>query len=359
MLHRRSLLQSAAAVVLTGLPSLAWARSPDDDRRVLEGLLRTHIGPRFRKLADAGVGLIPATEKLAAQSDAATLKAAKDAFARAMDAWGAAQHIRPGPLLLDMRADRIAFWPDKRSVGPRQLAQLLAKQDESLLTADAIARQSAAVQGLTALERLLYDEGPVNGYRARLAAACAGNIARLTAEARDGWATLGPQLLAGDVATPAGKGAGEALTNLYLSLVTACQIVVDQKLLIPLGATAADAKPALAEAVRSGRSLRQIFMNLSAMQGMLLGEDGAPGFSGLVAENQRRAVEDKIADAFGAARRALGGVTDPLDIAVAAPGKRGKVDAAFRAAKGVQNVISRDIPPLLNITLGFNELDGD
>ncbi|HEY0835596.1 MAG TPA: imelysin family protein, partial [Azospirillum sp.] len=189
--------------------------------------------------------------------------------------------------------------------------------------------------------------------------AVARNVAALGAEVRDGWAALGPQLVAG-AATPVGGNATEAVDNLYASLVTAVQIVVDQKLLIPLGESIADAKPALAESARAGRSLKNIEINLTAMRAMVLGEDGGPGFAALLPGTAEGAAARKaVAKAFDDASAAIKAVPAPLDKAVAAPRQRKTVEAAFRAAKGVQTVLVQTLPPLIGVSLGFNELDGD
>lgn len=368
-MHRRTLLKTAAfAAAAALLPFPATARDAAGDRAVLEGLLRAHIVPRMTALADAGAALVPALDRLAAQPDDAALKAARDAFFHALDAWAAAQHLRPGPLLLEQRADRLFFWPDKRGVAARQVGQLLATKDQTALAPGAASKLSAAVQGFPALERLLFDDAVKNGgsfsgedggYRAKLAAAVAANIAVLTAEARDGWAALAPTTLAGVEQTAVGKGPGETLNNLFLSLATAMQIVVDQKLLIPLGASAAEAKPALAEAARSGRSLKQIHGNLAGVRAMLLGENGAPGLLALAPDAGRKAAADKTAKAFDAAAAAVAAIPETLDRAIADPRGRTKAEAALKAAKAAQSVVARDLPPLFNIAIGFNELDGD
>lgn len=367
-MNRRRLLRSAvlslaALGAFAAFPPPAFARDAAGERAALEGLLKTHIQPRFNGLAAAAQTAAEAAAKLAAQPDAATLKGARDAYAGLMEAWAGAQHLRPGPLLLEQRADRLFFWPDRRGVTSRQLTALLAKDDG----AAEVGKQSAAVQGLPALERLLFDDGvdaksftgDAGARRGKLTAAVAANIAKLTAEARDSWAALGPALLAGTETTPIGKGPGEALNNLFLSLVTAMQIVADQKFLIPLGGSLAEAKPALAEAARSGRSAKQIEGNLKAIRAMLLGEAGGPGLLALADEPARKDAAAKTAHAFDGALAALAALPAPLDRAVSDAKQRPKAEAALRAAKAAQNVVSRDLPSLLGITLGFNELDGD
>lgn len=369
-MNRRTLLThglslGVGAALLASLPRPALARTVDGDRAFLAALLPTHITPRIGALADATAALHAALERFATAPDSAGLTAARAAFAAAMDAWAGAQHLRPGPLLLEMRNDRFAFWPERRNIVGRQLGQLLTARDPKLLEPGAIAKQSAAVQGLTALERLLHEggitaasfTGDAGTFRAKLAIAIARNAAAIAAELRDGWAELAPKLAAGE-ATPVGANPTEAVNNLYASVVTMTQIVVDQKLLIPLGASAAEAKPALAEAVRSGRSLAMVAGNLQAIRAIMLGEKGGPGFAALAPDSAAgTAARADAAKAFDAALAAVKAIDRPLDRAVAET--RPKVEAAFKAAKAAQTVVNFTLPPLIDVTLGFNELDGD
>jgi len=355
----------AAALLLPALP--AQARTAEQDKNLLAGLVRTHVEKRAGALATATADLAARVERFCAAPDGAGLEGARAGYGAAMDAWAGVQHVRPGPLLLEMRSDRIAFWPERRNIVARQVEQLLAARDPKALEPDAFAKQSAAVQGLTAIERLLFGDGvtaasfagEAGGHRCAVTLAVARNVAKLGAEVRDGWAALAPQLVAG-AATPVGASAKEAVDNLYASLVTALQVVVDQKLLIPLGESPADAKPALAESARAGRSLKNIAINLAAMRAMVLGEDGGPGFAALLPDNaDGTAARKAVVKAFDDAAAAVKAVPAPLDKAVADPKQRKAVEAAFRAAKGIQTVLVQKLPPLIGVTLGFNELDGD
>ena len=56
----------------------------------------------------------------------------------------------------DGRYERFAFFPDVHGTGARQIRGFLVSQDEALLKPGALAGQSAAVQGLPALESLLF-----------------------------------------------------------------------------------------------------------------------------------------------------------------------------------------------------------
>lgn len=370
-MNRRTLLTHGLALgigaaLLATLPIPALARTADGDRAFLAALVPSHVTPRVGALAATTADLHAVLETFCAAPDAAGLTAARGAFAAAMDAWAGAQHLRPGPLLLEMRTDRFAFWPERRNIVARQLGQLLNARDPKVLEPGALAKQSAAVQGMTALERLLHDDGitaasftggDAGTFRCKLAVAVARNAAAIAAEVREGWAEMAPKLAAGQ-ATPVGATATEAVNNLYASVVTMTQIVVDQKLLIPLGASTAEAKPTLAEAARSGRSLAMIAGNLQAIRAIMLGENGGPGFVALAPDNTAGdAARADAAKAFDAALAAVKAIDRPLDRAIAEA--RPKVEAAVKAAKAAQGVVNFTLPPLIDVTLGFNELDGD
>ncbi|MGQ9366005.1 imelysin family protein [Azospirillum sp. A39] len=369
-MRRRTMLAltaaAAAAVLLPGLPAVA--RTQAETVAFLDGLVRTHVQPRFAALAAATADLVPRLERFCAAPDAAGLDAARAGYHAAMDAWAGAQHLRSGPLLLEMRSDRIAFWPERRNIVARQLGQVLKGQDAKLLEPGALRKQSAAVQGLTALERLLFDEDvtlasfgndAAGRFRCGLAVAVAGNVAELAAAVRDGWGELTPHLLAGE-ATSVGATPEAAAENLYASLVTMAQIVADQKLRFPMGDSADDTKPSLAEATRSGRSMRSIALNLAAMRAMVLGENGGPGYAALLPDDETgRAAAAAAATAFGDAVAAADAVTVPFLQAIADPAQRPAVEAVRLATKTVQAVLVQTFPPLIGVALGFNELDGD
>ena len=69
-------------------------------------------------------------------------------------AWSRIEFLRFGPLVEENRYERISFWPDPRNVMLRQIPAVLARYSggESV----DLSAQSVAVQGLPALEYLLY-----------------------------------------------------------------------------------------------------------------------------------------------------------------------------------------------------------
>ncbi len=371
MMHRRLLLglMSAAAVsaLLPALPALA-ARDPGKDATVMGGLVRTHILPRFEALASATADYADRLGRFAESPTAAGLEECRDAHRAVTDAWAGAQHLRPGPLMSDLRAERISYWPERPGLVQRQIAGFLNARDPKLLQPGALARQSAAVQGLTVLERLLFDEGvtvasfdgdDAKRYRGALAAAAARNLATITAGTRDGWKALEEPLAAGQQ-TILGPDSGWAVNALFTAAITQVQIITDQKLLAPLGPGPGDARPAVAEATRSGRSIRNVVLNLEALRALLLGEHGGPGLATLLPDTADGTAARKALDeSLLAAIRAAGAIPAPLTTAVGDPAKRKTVEGTLQAVKAVRTQLVDTVAPLLDITLGFNELDGD
>lgn len=370
-MRRRILLgllsASALTLALPPLPALA-ARAADQDRAFLAGMARSHALPRCEALATATARYADQLDRFAASPTAAGLEESRAAHRAVTDAWAAVQHLRPGPLTLELRSDRISFWPERAGVVQRQIGQILRDHDAKLLQPGALARQSAAVQGLTVLERLLFDEGvtvdsftgdDAKRFRGALAAAAARNLATIATDVRDGWKALGASLATGEP-TILGPTPSEAVATLFASAITAMQIIVDQKLTGPLGGGLAEAKPTTVEALRSGRALRNITLNLEGLRALMLGENGGPGFAVLLPANEDGATaKQAIDESFATAISAVNAISGPLNAAVSDPARRKSVESALRSVKAARVEMLGTLAPLLDITIGFNELDGD
>ena len=126
------------------------------------------------------------------------LTAARNTFRDAIDAWGRVELIMFGPIAEDNRFERVFFWPDRKGIGQRQVRSILAKRDETATRHETLSTKSVAVQGLSALELLLYDKtakelanATANGFRCRYGRAIAVNLSSVSREVTDGWSTKG------------------------------------------------------------------------------------------------------------------------------------------------------------------------
>lgn len=364
---------------LFGLSGMALAQS--QSTRTLEGdqLVLTHLAQdqavvRFTAFQDKLTGLGQALSGFCANPTDEGLAAVRSAQAAAHLQWAAVQHLRPGPLLLHLRSDRIAFWPERRNIVARQLGAILKAADPKLFETGALGRQSAAVQGLTALDHLLNSKvgeaalkgadfgGEAGGYRCAYAQAVAANLTGIATELTGEWRIIAEEAAA-KRASVLGDTATAAINSLYASSLTAMQVVVDQKFLIPLAASIDEAKPDLAEGLRSGLSSRLIANNLQALRAIWLGEDvggQSASFASLLPDtDDARKLRADLAQAFAEAEAAVAKLGAPLSELVADPARRPLVEQAFRAIKRVQAIVTQTFPPMIGVTLGFNELDGD
>lgn len=370
-MRRRLLLRLMSLSALSAL--LPWrkaraARTADKDTAFLDGLLRTHVLPRMDALVAATTDYAGRLEVFATAPTDAGLADCQAAHHAVTDAFAGVQHLRPGPWTENLRADRFLYWPERASVVHRQIALILNAHDPKLLDPAALAKQSAAVQGLTVLERLLFDEGvtaasfdgdETKRYRGALAAAAARNLSIIATQTRDGWRAL-REPLASDKPTTLGANSAAAVNTLFVSGITMIQVITDQKLLAPLGHSPDEAKPAVVEALRSGASTRNIALNLEALQALMLGEKGGPGYAALLPDNEDGTIAREAMEAgFGSAIKAVQAIPAPLNFAVVDPAQRKTVEKAFGMIKGARADLVGTVAPLLNITLGFNELDGD
>ena len=202
-----------------------------------------HILPRYQQLAVAGSALEQQVHALCQEPNADTLNGAREGFHQAMDAWQGIQHIRFGPVELFLRHSRYELWPDKHSTGDKQIRKLLAAEDTVLLKADNFRHASVAIQGLSALERLLFAQSAEPqafghpgepSYRCRLAEAIGVNVAEmgrgLVSDWREGYRN---EILTAEAGNDSFEASQEVSAKLLNNLHTQLQAIVDQKLLRP------------------------------------------------------------------------------------------------------------------------------
>ncbi len=169
------------------------ASEPITHQEMVKAAIETHIIPHFKAFKAAAEPLPAAVANVCKTGSAEANRALTDQFAKTVVAYAGVDFLRFGPMLEKGRRERLSFWPDPRGYVSRQLRLILSKQDEAVVQPGAIGKQSAAVQGLTALELLIHDPevplgpGEAAHYRCRVAEAIAGNIVRLASEITEEW----------------------------------------------------------------------------------------------------------------------------------------------------------------------------
>ena len=344
-----------AAIFLTAfllvVPQPVHAQTPADDllRRVVDEV----IVPGYGNLVTVAEAQQTQWQAFCPAPSPAGLTSLRDAYRRTADAWSSIELVHYGPIAEDFRGERLSFWPERKNAVEKALKAALAKADDASLAPDAFRKGSAGVQGLPALERLLFSEGaneadftggPEAEFRCRLGSAIATNILAIAREVQAGWA-------GGDNAIAQRLTAPEVASGLKAALATdllgAYVLLKDKKLDPAMGKDSADTRPRMAEGWRSGRSLRAIQLNLQATGAILkILADGMPQKDSTALRNNDTALR--------VAKRLSG----DLGTLAAGPQRRDLIllrDAADAAGKRA----FEEVPLVLGVTVGFNSLDGD
>ncbi len=348
----------AAALAL--LLAFAAPAAAGDERdaaivaRTIDGFIRpatARFAVHGRRLSDAVAGFCAAPGPEA--------RAAVDgAFKDAVTGWSGIQFLRFGPLVESHRLERIAFWPDPKGIALRQIRKAVAERDASVTDPARIAGKSVALQGLTAIEYLLFADGdPAGPFRCGFAAAAAASLADTVSEIAREWADpqgFSRRLLAPGADDPLYRTPSEALAELHRALSTGLQVTQEQKLKPVLGSDPDSARPFLAPFRRSGFSLDVLAADAAAL--MAFTEAG--GFTRDLPEDFRW-LDNSIAFEFRNAVKAAEAVPVPIDEAVYDAAARGRLEYLALVLGDLRSMVQQQLAAALGLTVGFNALDGD
>ncbi|MBL3570043.1 imelysin family protein [Rhodovulum visakhapatnamense] len=334
---RRSVL--ALALALGAAP---LAAAPAD---IAEAVIDRHVLPGFARFEAAAADLQAAAE---ADCDPGS-DPLRAAWGAAFDAWLGVSHLRLGPTETDNRAFALAFWPDPRGMTPKALAGLIADADPVVESQAGFATVSVAARGFYALEYLLYDPQftPPTPYGCALIRAETRDIhalaAAILADWQDGYADLmrqpGPE-------APY-KDEREVLKAFFTALHEGLQVDVDLRLGRPLG-TFERPRPTRAESWRSGRSLHNVTVTLTALRDLAM----------LMAAEDPASAAALSAD-FDRADRIAADLDDPVFAGVATPQGRLRVEILQQAIHEIAEETRASLGPALGVAAGFNSRDGD
>lgn len=322
-----------------------------------------HIVPRIAQLHDVTLHLADDLKSYCAATtaDADARSRIEQSFQRTVTAWADIDYLRFGPVTEGNRLERFYFWPDPRGTTERQLQALLAKRDAALLEPGALKKQSAAVQGLGALEFLVFNEAkPISGsdddarFRCSLAVSIAANLEVIAGEIETGW--IAPdgwraKMIAPGSDNPVYKDASETAREVVKALLTGLQIAQDRNALPRLqAATSETPKKVRLAFERSGMSDRYLGQQLASLSAYF----DATGLLAFVPADKHwmkafipRAFETVVADA------------PLLSRAESADEKITRLRKMRFSINGLRQIVGRELAPGADIVLGFNELDGD
>jgi predicted lipoprotein len=349
-------------LLLTSLAALALgACAPSDPQAVTSAAIASQvILPTYSRWVDADRQLaISALSYCQGKSD---LETARADFLHAQKAWAELQPLLIGPLAEGNRAWQIQFWPDKKNLVGRQVEQLLTAQPQ--ISADALAKSSVVVQGLSAYEYILFDAGIDMASAEQKARYCPllmaiGEHQKALAEnILSSW-NSNDGMLAQLSKFPNQRYADshEAIAELLRVQVTALDSL-KKKLGTPLGRnTKGVPQPFQAEAWRSKASLSSLQASLASAQTVWAGVDNK-GLRGLLSKEQEP-LAGKIDAAYAESNRQLAALKPPLVDLLATEEGRQQLNAFYDSLNVVHRLHEGELAKALGIQLGFNANDGD
>jgi predicted lipoprotein len=335
--------------------------------RVMAQAVDGFIIPGYRDLAEATNALSEASAGLCKSPSETTLEAARSAFSSVVERWSAIEIIRLGPALEQNRFERFLFYPDRKSTGLKQVQAILAKKDESATSPETLKGKSVAVQGLGALEFVLYGtgtevlSGKEGDFRCRYGLAVSQNLRSIAGELLaawekpDGiqaaWKEPGP-------GNPLFRDNREAATELLGVLVHSVEMIKDQRLR-PFYAgtvhgTPDRGRPKLAIYWRSANTMPAISANLGGLQRLF---DTAGMESLLPADS--RSIAGSIDFLFKALIAATDGIEGPIEDALADEKQRAKLDFIALNTADLLDRLNREFGGSIGLGAGFSFADGD
>lgn len=357
-LSRAALL--LAVLLLPMVPAGAQLEEEDYRQKVdaaLEGYLRPAIS-HFEETTEVAQA---AVTRLCAEPSAAALQTARAAFGEAALAWAAIEYIDLDPWQEENRGTSIYFFPDRRGVTGRHLRAALQKADPALLQPETIAVYSVALQGLPALEYLLYGkgfdaliEGDGADYRCALTQAVAGNLLRLAGALQAAWAPSAPfpQALANpepdNVFVRSHK---EAATLLLGRVSTGLEAMIQRKVSAPLGADLETARPLRAAYALSGMTNEALAANLLGFRALQTAAS--------MTEAMSLAEVAALEQAYTKALLAIVALPEPLGQAAADPFLRSRVQALQADLQVLHRLAGLEVLAALGLKVFFSADDGD
>ncbi len=363
---RRCIAIGLAVVVGLVMARPGMAQEGFDHAGLARRTLEDHIRPGYARLSAATATLAQALTQFCDGTSGADRSVVVTAFDGVVTAWGRIEHIDFGPITSDNRRERFYYWPDRRGIGAQQVAKALRSGDETVTDPERLIGKSVALQGLGALEAILFSDPAAHrpgSHACRFSRAVAGAVDRLVKAVVGEWSD--PQGFAARWLAP---GPGNAVylkpAETTLALAKAydrgIERIRDTRIAGPLGFTPQQRKspPPL---LPSGRSMLLVTANI---QGIIdLVERGGIG-AAIVASD--------VAGKDVAIRFGMELSVKELRTALAVAEEIRGVKRPFEEAKAKQRMIAMGFPlknartqavalfeRAAGLSLGFNASDGD
>jgi len=373
--RNQALLLFLAAALATTLTYLSKDKQ-DLEKQVAREIAENTIANFHQNFAGSTKMLSAKSQAFCLNPNETTLEATQEQWRLAMSDWQAVKIINFGPIKVNNLSWRLQFWPDKKNLVGRKIKSLLKSKDT--IDHAKLKESSVVIQGLSALEYLLFDRtgAKLSHYQTnnRESRQCAllQTVASLTQQTAEhlssAWqtkaeylsvfvnaATISTETNTTDITT-----ATPPLTQLIESILANLETLKNDKLGAPLGlkSVSGKANAFLAEAWRSQHSLALVSANLKSVRQLLVNGE-LLGLTDFLIANDHQALASRLLMQIDAIQIALNTVDKPMAAAINHDESRTALSKAHADLAALIAILKRDIPIAMNITLGFNDNDGD
>ena len=336
---------------------------------VVERAIDAVILPGYGLFAERAAAEATRVGDLCWQADGDRLEAARAGFRDLVIAWSAVEQFRFGPARDRNRYERLFFWPDPRGRGLQQIQEIIASADPTATDVPTLREKSVAVQGLLALEFVLFGSGsealsdtgdPARSFRCRFGAAIAGAIAATAGEILtdwtkpDGYAAL---MRAAGPDNPIYRSHGEAVQELIKAAREQLQLSRDLKIAHAIEDVPAKAQPKRAPFWRSDLTLPSIRANVDAV-GKLAGPEGI----GAALPKDEPWIVNELAFELREVENTLARVEargGPWEHLLSDPESHADLSYSLIPLASAIALLESGYPDALGLITGFNSLDGD
>jgi predicted lipoprotein len=352
----------AAVFAFIAAPAVADPTIPTNE--IISGAIDTYIRPNFRQFASDTAALKSGVGALCATPSTSALSAAQGQFKTVATSFSRAEFLHFGPLTIGDRAERLLFWPDSKGIALKQVQQALAQKDPTAADPETLKKKSVAMQGLGALEFVLFGTGneevatPDGAYRCGYGSAIATLVAGIAATLDTEWQDKSPDGPEAHMLSPKPdaddyRTQKEVLEKLAGSLIVGTETIRDQRISPVIGAAANAPKPKSALFWRSGMTIPSLTANVQGLKDFFL----AARFPEAVKGNLW--ISNGAIFEFDNALTALGKITDPIDKAVTDPRQMQQLNYVSNITRSMDTLLGDNLSGALGLTLGFSRLDGD
>lgn len=274
----------------------------------------------------------------------ASLEELQSQWHSTMASWMALQGQERGPEQALAQSWNVQFWPDKKNTTGRKMVAL-AKQNKAW-TPEEIAQQSVTVQGLGAIEWLLYDKASdLNSAQTcdtgvSISRNLANNAQSISAAwQQNPWKALDEK----------------AWLTEYIALLSNQLEYSMKKLSRPL-ANFGHPRPYFAESWRSQTSMKNLAENIQAMEALYFAQGN--GLDALLRARGESSLADRVKQQFAMTRETWPAEQSLFDMLQTKQGYQ-RAYAQYNKLEQLKYLIHEEVAVELGVVIGFNATDGD